>query len=480
MDIIQITSAPHPSQLSSRPNGNTMSVDDENETKVIAQPNEEEQDDLISENEANTMENEQTWPTEEEMANGEMLQDEADARDLENSHQKQRRKVPKGTSSYQATWIVDSEDDDDSDDSDDDSNASEEDESQMELQDDKPRNNDNDIQGGEEEEEVEMDERNDEDFEDLDPEEEDKQYKEYLNAEREDAEFPDEIDTPLNIPARERFARYRGLKSFRTSPWDPYENLPIEMSKVFEFENYDQMSKRLIKRIKYGNVDDDEQSQLTTVAVGSRVTIHLKSVNKNLTNIQSMQLPLIVFGLMVHEKKLSVVNLTVQRDSEYNGIVKSKDPLTAIIGHRKFEINPLYSTNTPKGLNNVHKFERYFRHGDASVATIFAPVTWGKCPVLFLKERENGKPPYLVATGIFKDADPTRIIAKRIILSGHPFKVHKKTSTIRYMFFNADDVAYFKPIELHTKYGRVGHIAESLGTHGYFKAHFDGPVTQVS
>jgi pre-rRNA-processing protein TSR1 len=46
------------------------------------------------------------------------------------------------------------------------------------------------------------------------------------------------------------------------------------------------------------------------------------------------------------------------------------------------------------------------------------------------------------------------------------------------MFYNPLDVRWFKPAELSTLLGLRGHIRESVGTHGLYKAIFSGAITQ--
>jgi pre-rRNA-processing protein TSR1 len=78
------------------------------EPAVLAEADTDAADSLISTNDPDDMANEQTWPTEDEMQNGEDHQNGDSIPDAnKGTTPKQVRKVPKGTSAYQATWIVD-------------------------------------------------------------------------------------------------------------------------------------------------------------------------------------------------------------------------------------------------------------------------------------------------------------------------------------------------------------------------------------
>ncbi|CAK6966670.1 pre-rRNA-processing protein TSR1 homolog [Scomber scombrus] len=122
-----------------------------------------------------------------------------------------------------------------------------------------------------------------------------------------------------------------------------------------------------------------------------------------------------------------------------------------------------------------HKMERFLRPDAPTVVSVYAPITFPPTGVLLFKQR-NDDIQDLVATGSLLSCDPQRVVLKRIVLSGHPFKINRRSAVVRYMFFNRDDIMWFKPVELRTKWGRRGHIKEALGTHGHMKCVFDNQM----
>ncbi|KAK4122598.1 DUF663-domain-containing protein [Parathielavia appendiculata] len=390
------------------------------------------------------------------------------------------KKVPKGTSKYQAAWFLDDEDISDS--------GSDLEDYEMQ-----------DVEGGEEEARPEdgmegltgdaMTEGGPSEyaksvaFIEPDEDEDAMALEEYRKSKRteaeDDLEFPDEIELHPNVLARERLAKYRGLKSLRSSPWLEDED------RAFEPEEWQRLLR--IPDYQASRIRAAREALVGGVAPGTRVHVYIKGLPVAIQKSYDSSRPVTLFSLLRHEHKRTAVNVLINLSSDYPTSIKAKEELIVQYGPRRFVINPLFSQGgtTP---NDVHKYCRYLHPGQSAVATFMGPVTWGSVPVLFFKrtvpgaetkaEDEEGPslPLTLVATGTTLPPSTSRVIAKRAILTGHPYHIHKKIVTIRYMFFNREDVEWFKALPLWTKRGRSGYIKEPLGTHGYFKATFDGRI----
>lgn len=415
------------------------------ESSVLCVANPSLQQSLEVENIPDPMDAEQTWPTEAEI-------DEA-----KQALKAKRlvKTVPKGMSEYQAAWIPDIDEISVSDEEEENSDG------EMSVDDNASQVDENNESDYESEEEIEINtDKYDTNF-NAQSEEQDLMK---LRAANEDRQFPDEIDTPMDIPARERFRRYRGLESFRTSPWDPKENLPTDYARIFQFENYDRMRKKILK-VREGDV--------SPVQPGMYITIHINNVPQHMAKkILGYAVPVVAIGMLPHEQKISVMNVKLKQTLDHNEPIKSKERFLIQCGYRRFFVNPIFSEHTNA---SRHKFQRFFQPEDTTVATFYAPIQYSPAPVLCYRIMSDFSLK-LVATGSLISCNPDRIILKRIVLSGHPFKVNKRSAVIRFMFFNREDILYFKPCKLRTRAGKSGHIREPLGTHGHMKCVFDQQI----
>jgi pre-rRNA-processing protein TSR1 len=396
--------------------------------------------------------------------------------------------------------------------------------------------------------------------------------------EEEDREFPDEVQVPEEGTAKVRFARYRGLQSFRNTFWDPNESLPAEYGRIFRFQDFLCTQKRVLAVADEANRLHEQKEKsgvggpiLTLPCVegeagfeegaghdfvvqGSYVSIQITGVGEGVLREHRAGWPMLLSSLLKFENRLSVMHLSMQRVTAKcwtNGevgaadtpgtaeaaeaaeaaevakappvwgtfrpmvnpedemtVVKSKDPHVAHVGFRRFRCKPSFSENN---LNcDKHKFHRFMpTDGSFFAASLYAPITFGHAPAMLSvvsreelaqespdqeeKQEEEEEDMVMdaasaapkiqgsqsiVASGSVINVNPNRIMLKRIILTGYPVKVKKRTGTIKHMFHFPEDISWFRPVELFTKWGLQGSIRESLGTHGLYKAYFTAPIQQ--
>ncbi|KZV16533.1 hypothetical protein F511_11365 [Dorcoceras hygrometricum] len=444
------------------------------------------QEPLVIENVPDLLAGEQTWPTEAEMAEA----------DHEEERRVKKKRLPKGTSEYQAAWIMD-DFDDDYPDSDEDGAEAEDGADGMVVEDGETcsfnQKVENDSELDEDQASLNLRDSDEEseldssmmEGENLTKEQIEAQLRKIKEAHAEDEEFPDEVDTPLDVPARKRFAKYRGVKSFRTSSWDPKESLPPEYSRIFAFENFSRTQKLVLAKSH-----SMEQDTTDTVSVGSYVRVYIKEVSYSVGSMLcklAKTMPIICSGLLQHESKISVLHFSIRKHDSYTSPIKAKEELLFHVGFRHFISRPIFSSDSINA--NKHKMERFLHAGRFSVASVYAPISFSSLPLIAFKSQGEDAIPAIAAVGSLRGVDPDRIILKKIILTGYdrsqflvvcnyPQRVSKSKATVRYMFHNPEDVKWFKPVEVWTKCGRRGRIKEPVGTHGAMKCILNGVLQQ--
>ncbi|VUZ54652.1 unnamed protein product [Hymenolepis diminuta] len=236
--------------------------------------------------------------------------------------------------------------------------------------------------------------------------------EEKIRTARTELLFPDEVETPHETSARERFAKYRGIPSFSECIW-PTENdtsLPYEYSKIFRFGNYAHNRRTLfkytLKVLRELASEENEPAEPSHIPSGSVANLTLGPIPQALgASIMECHTdaahprPLTLWSLLPYERCMSMLHLTMhkrrperqefeaeleeveeedkrQKDQFDPDPIMAKEPMLFQVGIRRFITNPIYSQPL-KRVNSNSKMERFFTLANSPiVATMYAPVTY--------------------------------------------------------------------------------------------------------
>ncbi|GAB5367097.1 hypothetical protein AAMO2058_001200300 [Amorphochlora amoebiformis] len=315
-----------------------------------------------------------------------------------------------------------------------------------------------------------------------------KSLEEMRTEAQEEAEFPDEVEINPETVARTRFAKFRGLKSFRTSDWDPKQNLPPEYAQIFQFQDF-AAARRRVLQAEGGGCGGPE------ALPGREVIIEIEGVSERAAvEMKTATRPIMIWGLYQYERKVSVSHFLVKRhENEDSEPVRGKAPMVFSVGFRRFIARPIYSQDCK---SNKFKVDRFLHPGVWAFASVYSRMLLTSATCLLFRASEQGVPVEagsvdgsagalsiekamegpLVASGTLASIDPDRLLIKRVLLTGAPISVSKRMAVVRHMFYKPEDVRWFKPVELYTKHGLIGHILDAHGTKGYMKCNFDGHI----
>ena len=176
-----------------------------------------------------------------------------------------------------------------------------------------------------------------------------------------------------------------------------------------------------------------------------------------------------VVSLFHSERKTTVIHNRVTTDLD----IEENQQFIVMSGWRNLLTTPVFS-QIYNGTDRTKYLRKIPAETKGVCCTFMGPITIGAgVPIIGMIPDSK----QIAFVGSFLEANPRKLIIRRIQLTGYPTKIGARLIKITMMFNNPEDVDYFSPVELSTRSNLRGRILGPVGTHGDFKARFSGRMT---
>lgn len=258
--------------------------------------------------------------------------------------------------------------------------------------------------------------------------------------------FYDDQPISSELDLISKYSKYKGIRNLSSCTFaDQPEEMPEYYKDLVFFRN----PKHTLSQVK---------NRKCIIPKNKSVTLKIRL---QLPPNASLDLNLIVlFNLFEYEDRYTILNY------EFS----SHEPLPAeIVIDNGFEIFKARCIVTRNLNNNAFRQEHDLVSG---IVSFIGPLVLFSPNAFIVPENLNS----FSVVRLFNGYSQNRIFFDCVELEGKPAKVCKRYVVVKGMFYNKEQVEYFRNVQLEASKGIRGFVKKPLGTKGAFKAYFAQPV----
>ncbi|XP_017222778.1 uncharacterized protein LOC108199468 isoform X1 [Daucus carota subsp. sativus] len=218
----------------------------------------------------------------------------------------------------------------------------------------------------------------------------------------------------------------------------------------------------LIRQMKIAELNDIDEATLVEMEgyrTGTYVRLEIHDVPCEMVEYFDPCHPILLGGIGLGEEGVGYMQVLLKRHRWHKKVLKTRDPIIASIGWRRYQTTPIYAIEDQNGRHRMLKYTPEHMH---CLAMFWGPLAPPKTGVVAVQNLANRQASFrITATGQVKESNHAARIVKKIKLVGYPCKIFKKTALIKDMFTSDLEIARFEGAAIRTVSGIRGQVKKA-------------------